>query len=120
MILELSQENYRMGFELMSNKSGSESISFYYDCRSSEFVLSSFKSSNINKLESTYAYPLDPSQPITIDIYVDQSSIEIFIDGEFAMSSRVYNNLYCEYIQFIGDDWYIHNMEIYEMKSIWQ
>ena len=85
-----------------------------------EYLFSSFKSSNINKLESTYAYPLDLSQPVPIDIYVDHSSIEIFIDGEFAMSSRVYNNLYCEYIQFIGDDWYIHNMEIYEMKSIWK
>ena len=120
MILESSNETKRMGFELMSNKTGSESISFYYDCRTGEFVLSSFKSSNINKIESRYAYKLDASQPVTIDIYVDKSSIEIFVDGEFAMSSRVYNNLFCEYLKFIGEDWYIHSMKIYEMKSIWQ
>lgn len=119
MIIETSFEENKMGFEIMSNKSGTEAITFYYDCKKQEFYLSSFKTSNLSRTISTYPYELSPLQPIVIDIYVDKSTIEIFINGEFAMSARVFNNLFCDNLVFLGDEWYIHEMTVYKMNSIW-
>ena len=117
---KINSENRKVGFEILSNKSGTESLSFYYDVRKKQFILDELKTSNpLTKYTSVMDYELPTNKEINIEVFVDQSCVEIFIDDARAMSARAYNNLNCKYIKPIGSSWDLTSLVSYEMKGVY-
>ena len=77
---------------------------------------------NNNQVNRVFYSPEDmTSMEITADIFIDKTSIEVFIDnGAYSYSmerrSRENNN---EGLLFRGRDIEVKNLEVYPMKSIW-
>lgn len=78
---------------------------------------------NFNKINGVFYSPNDPtSMEVTADIYIDRTSIEVFIDNgaiSFAMprESNTDNN---EDFHFWGNNIEIINLGVYEAQSIWK
>lgn len=77
---------------------------------------------NFNTLNGRFYSPQDPtSMELTADIYIDRTSIEVFIDGgllSYSMDRRPdTNNM--EGFHFWGNNIEVKNLEVYSVKSIW-
>jgi fructan beta-fructosidase len=78
---------------------------------------------NFNMLNGMFYSPQDPtSMELNADIYVDKTSIEVFIDGgaySYSMERKPdHNNK--EGFHFWGNNIEIKNLEVYNVKSIWK
>lgn len=78
---------------------------------------------NANTVNGRFYSPQDPtSMELTADIYIDRTSIEVFIDGglySYSMERRPdVNNK--EGLHFWGNRIEIKNLEIFSVESIWQ
>jgi fructan beta-fructosidase len=78
---------------------------------------------NFNMLNGMFYSPQDPtSMELTADIYVDKTSIEVFIDGgaySYSMERKPdLNNK--EGFHFWGNNIEIKNLEVFNVKSIWK
>jgi sucrose-6-phosphate hydrolase SacC (GH32 family) len=61
------------------------------------------------------------SMELSADIYIDRTSIEVFIDGgaySYSMERRSHNNNK-EGFHFWGNNIEVKNLEVYSVKSIW-
>jgi len=78
---------------------------------------------NFNQVNRVYYSPEDMTlMEITADIFIDKTSVEVFIDHgaySFSMERRFRENN-TEGFRFWGNNIEIINMEVYSMKSIWQ
>ncbi|UCS93105.1 glycoside hydrolase family 32 protein [Echinicola marina] len=78
---------------------------------------------NFNKINGVFYSPNDPtSMEISADIYIDRSSIEVFVDGgalTLIMPRRPDTNNN-EGFHFWGNNIEIKNLEVFEAKSIWE
>ncbi|HHT66895.1 MAG TPA: hypothetical protein GX010_01510 [Erysipelotrichaceae bacterium] len=118
--MRLGSESHKAGFEILSNKTGSEAFSFYYDVNKQTFTIDEMKTSNpIMKQISFMDYVFDSNREMEIEVFVDQSCVEIYIDNCRAMSGRAFNNLDCEYIKVLGSDWTINDLVVNEMKRVY-
>jgi fructan beta-fructosidase len=78
---------------------------------------------NANLINDTFYSPQDmTSMELSADIYIDRTSIEVFIDNgaySFSMQRKVHpdNN---EGFKFWGNQIDIKNLEIYTVRSIWK
>ncbi|RPD39640.1 glycoside hydrolase family 32 protein [Chitinophaga barathri] len=78
---------------------------------------------NFNMLNGMFYSPQDPtSMELTADIYIDRSSIEVFIDGgAFSYSmERKPGNGNREGFKFWGNNITVTSLEVFNVKSIWQ
>lgn len=77
---------------------------------------------NSNLINGTFYSPEDmTSMELSADIYVDKTSIEVFIDGgaySYSMERRPDNNNR-EGFHFWGHNIEVKNLEVFEVKSIW-
>lgn len=77
---------------------------------------------NGNTINGTFYSPQDrTSMELTADIYIDKTSIEVFIDGghySYAMERRPDKNNK-EGLHFWGNNIEVKNLEVFEVKSIW-
>ena len=118
--MKLNDENRRAGFEILSSKSATEALSFYYDVNRSRFVFDEMKTSNpLSKKTSYMDYVIDKNKEIDIEIFVDHSCVEIYIDNCCAMSGRAYNQISSEYIKVIGTNWTISDLICQEMNEVY-
>ncbi|MES2455117.1 MAG: glycoside hydrolase family 32 protein [Bacteroidota bacterium] len=78
---------------------------------------------NFNTLNGVFYSPTDiDKMEITADIYVDRTSIEVFIDGgaySYSMERKPFSDNK-EGLHFWGSNLDIKNLEIYTVKSIWK
>ena len=78
---------------------------------------------NFNLVNGTFYSPEDmTSMELTADIYIDRTSIEVFIDGgaysySIERKADVKNT---EGFHFWGNNIDVKNLEVYTVKSIWQ
>jgi len=118
--MKLNNEQRRAGFSVLSSKTGSESFKFYYDNTKKRFVLDEMATTNpCSKFTSYMDYEVDPTKDMDIEIFVDHSCVEVFIDNKAVMSGRAYNNLYCTYIVPIGSNWIVNDLIVNEMKGVY-
>ncbi len=78
---------------------------------------------NFNMLNGMFYSPQDPtSMELTADIYVDRTSVEVFIDGgaySYSMERKPdLNNK--EGFHFWGNNIEVKNLEVFTAKSIWK
>ena len=77
---------------------------------------------NANTINSVFYSPEDRnSMELTADIYIDKTSIEVFIDGgiySYSMGRKAANNNQ-DGIRFWGNNIAVKNLEIFSVKSIW-
>lgn len=109
----------RAGFALAAAKDGSESTWLYVDNQAGRLVLD-----RANSGEGVAGYrsiPLPKGQILTLTIFVDHSSVEVFVnDGEAAITSRIYPCHEERTIYLFAENgsldikqmdyWYLHNM----------
>ncbi|SOD15062.1 GH32 C-terminal domain-containing protein [Pedobacter xixiisoli] len=77
---------------------------------------------NWNTVNGTFYSPEEmTSMEITADIYIDRTSIEVFVDkGAFSYSmERKPNKQNNEGLHFWGNNIEVKNLEVYNVKSIW-
>ncbi|WP_215223482.1 glycoside hydrolase family 32 protein [Echinicola shivajiensis] len=78
---------------------------------------------NFNKINGVFYSPDDPtSMEVSADIYIDRTSIEVFIDNgaiSFAMSREASPDN-TEGFHFWGNNIEIINLGVYEAQSIWK
>ncbi len=78
---------------------------------------------NFNMLNGMFYSPQDPtSMELTADIYIDRSSIEVFIDGgaySYSMERKPDRNNR-EGFHFWGNNIEVKNLEVFTVKSIWE
>ena len=77
---------------------------------------------NSNTINGVFYSPQDrTSMELTADIYIDRTSIEVFIDGgiySYAMERKPgKDNM--EGFHFWGNNIEVKNLEVYSVKSIW-
>lgn len=77
---------------------------------------------NFNLVNGTFYSPEDmTSMEITADIYIDRTSIEVFIDGgaySYSMERKLdVNNK--EGLKFWGNNIDVKDLEVFAVKSIW-
>lgn len=77
---------------------------------------------NSNRVNDVFYSPEDmTSMEITADIYIDRTSIEVFIDGgaySYSMERRPHHDNK-EGFHFWGHNIEVKNLEVYTIKSIW-
>ncbi|MDR2036514.1 MAG: glycoside hydrolase family 32 protein [Bacteroidales bacterium] len=78
---------------------------------------------NFNTINGKFYSPEDMiSMELTADIYIDKTSIEIFIDGgaySYSMEKRIDENNK-NGLSFWGNSILIKNLEVYSVSSIWK
>jgi len=78
---------------------------------------------NFNLLNGMFYSPQDPtSMELTADIFIDRSSIEVFIDGgaySYSMERRP-DRSNTEGFHFWGNTIEVKNLEVFTVKSIWK
>jgi len=78
---------------------------------------------NFNMLNGMFYSPQDPtSMELSADIYVDRTSIEVFIDGgaySYSMERRPDRNN-TEGFHFWGTNITVKNLEVFSAKSVWK
>jgi fructan beta-fructosidase len=77
---------------------------------------------NNNRVNHVFYSPEDiTSMEITADIFIDKTSVEVFIDhGAYSYSmERQFNENNTEGFRFWGNNIEIKNLEIYSIKTIW-
>lgn len=78
---------------------------------------------NNNTINGVFYSPEDmTSMELTADIYIDNTSIEVFIDGgkySYSMERRPDRNNK-EGLHFWGNNIEVKNLEVYNVKSIWK
>jgi fructan beta-fructosidase len=78
---------------------------------------------NSNLLNGTFYSPQDmTSMALTADIYIDRTSIEVFIDGgaySYSMERKP-DAKNTEGFQFWGNTVAVENLEVYSVKPIWE
>ena len=78
---------------------------------------------NNNTINGVFYSPEDmTSMELSVDIYIDRTSVEVFIDGgaySYAMERKpVQGN--SEGLHFWGNNIEVKNLEVYHVKSIWK
>ena len=78
---------------------------------------------NGNTINGVFYSPEDrTSMELTADIYIDKTSIEVFIDGgaySYSMEYRPHNGN-TEGFHFWGNNIEVKNLEVFTVKSIWE
>lgn len=78
---------------------------------------------NFNTLNGLFYSPEDPtSMELVADIFIDRTSIEVFIDGgaySYSMERKPDNNNK-EGFHFWGNAITVENLEVFSVKSIWE
>ncbi|GAB3657766.1 glycoside hydrolase family 32 protein [Echinicola sediminis] len=77
---------------------------------------------NFTKLNGTFYSPEDPTNmEISADIYIDRTSIEVFIDGGALtlVMPRSPDTNNQEGFHFWGNNITVQNLEVFDVKSIW-
>ncbi|WP_200976771.1 glycoside hydrolase family 32 protein [Echinicola sp. 20G] len=78
---------------------------------------------NFNQLNGEFYSPNDPtSMEISADIYIDKTSIEVFVDNGalyFSMSRSADKNNQ-EGFHFWGNNITVKNLEVFDVQSIWE
>ncbi|MES2827267.1 MAG: glycoside hydrolase family 32 protein [Bacteroidota bacterium] len=78
---------------------------------------------NFNTINGVFYSPEDPSSmEITADIFVDRTSIEVFIDGgaySYSMERKPFSDNK-EGLHFWGNNIEVKNLDVYSVKSIWK
>ena len=99
-----SNQATRFGLKLCCSPGGQEETVLTYDTRRQQFILDFDRASldpNLiygrNPRDTTSAtrrqvvpLPLQPSEPLRIDCFIDRSVIELFINSRICISQRVY------------------------------
>lgn len=77
---------------------------------------------NFNKVNGVFYSPEDmTSMEISVDIILDKTSVEVFVDGgaySYSMERRADPNNK-DGFRFWGNNIQVKNLEVYELQSIW-
>ncbi|WP_370862076.1 DUF4980 domain-containing protein [Parabacteroides faecis] len=77
---------------------------------------------NFNKVNGVFYSPEDmTSMEISVDIILDKTSVEVFVDGgaySYSMERRADSNNK-DGFRFWGNNIQVKNLEVYELQSIW-
>lgn len=76
--------------------------------------------SNFNTINGQYYSPQDPtSMDLTADIYIDRTSVEVFIDGGLYNYSMEWHERKPEGLRFWGTNLTVSGLKVDHVKSIW-
>lgn len=76
--------------------------------------------SNFNTINGQYYSPQDPtSMDLTADIYIDRTSVEVFIDGGLYSYSMEWHERKPDGLHFWGTNLAVSGLKVDRMKSIW-
>lgn len=83
----------KFGFILHSNPDGSEFSKIYYDAESKQMVVDQTRSSKKKGIPLTIkkdSLSLDLGKPVKLHLFVDGSVVELFINNEHALTTRIF------------------------------
>ena len=76
--------------------------------------------SNFNTINGQYYSPQDPtSMDLTADVYIDRTSVEVFIDGGLYSYSMEWHERKPEGLRFWGTNLTVSGLKVDRVKSIW-
>lgn len=76
--------------------------------------------SNFNTINGQYYSPQDPtSMDLSADIYIDRTSVEVFIDGGLYSYSMEWNERKPEGLRFWGTNLTVSGLKVDRVKCIW-
>lgn len=76
--------------------------------------------SNFNTINGQYYSPQDPtSMELTADVYIDRTSVEVFIDGGLYSYSLEWHERKPEGLRFWGTNLAVSGLKVDRVKSIW-
>ncbi len=118
----LSMSNYigngKCGVRFLSNEAN-QYVEFYYDNERGKFCLNTIFAGNTDTKGCTYL-DYGSGGEAKLDIFIDKSSVEIYIDGKCAMSSRLYLGAECDKLKLIGKGFTVNELSVYSMKNCFE
>jgi len=112
------------GIKLRVSEDGKEETLIQYMTETNHLIMDRSKSDQVNNIRSSQcAVSIKPDNPIKLHIFLDRSSVEIFVnDGQRVMSNRIYSSP-----SSLGMDLYskggtvrLNSLEVWKMSSIWK
>ncbi len=86
-------QSKQFGFVLHKNADGSEYTKIYYDAQTEEIIVDQRHSSAKKGIPLRIrkdAFSLDTSKPVTFHLFVDGSVVEMFINDQHALTTRIF------------------------------
>ena len=113
------ENSSKAGLSVLSNKFKNKGISFYYEKENERFVLNTLYS-NSEVLLCNYEYFIPKDGIIELDIYVDKSVVEFTVNGRYAFSARCFSGVDSDMLHFVGSDFSVESMQVFEMDTIFK
>lgn len=112
------QSGEKAGLRFLSN-GGTKYVEFFYEPESKRICLNTVFAGDTDVKGYTYV-SYDTEQTLNLDIFVDKSSVEIYVDGKYVISSRLYLQEDCDQVSLVGDDWQVVSLDVYEMNNCFE
>ncbi|MCO6546387.1 MAG: GH32 C-terminal domain-containing protein, partial [Gilliamella sp.] len=111
----------RFGLQLAATENGKQATLLYVDLQSNRIILD--RSLSGLELTGYRSVPLPESQKLTLHVYVDASSVEVFVNGDlYSLSSRIYPKLPAERVVNLfaeNGSTKITKLDSWQLKSIY-
>ena len=122
MELDLTQSDAeRFGLQLAATKDGKQATLLYVDLQSHRIVLD--RSLSGRELKGYRSAELPKTDKLTLHVYVDASSVEIFVNDDlYSFSSRIYPQLPAErWVNLFAENGSakITQLDSWQLKSIY-
>ena len=112
------EDSNKAGLRFLSG-GGTKYVEFYYEFENQRLCLNTVFAGDTNTKGYKYV-DYQAGESIVLDIFIDKSSAEIYVDGKYVISSRVYLPEMCDRLSIVGDSWEVLSLEIYEMKNCYE
>ena len=113
------------GLKVLCSPDGIEQTRIIYDYDSDQILVEREQASLDQRVEvnpATMPVGLEPGQPLRIQLFVDHSIIELFVNGRLCLTCRVYPRRHdSDGVCFFSRRGHIevNNINIWKMKAIW-
>lgn len=115
------KENTKAGFKIRVSDDGTEYTEVYYDRKSQKLVADNTKSGTEGELKSKEQAPFElmDGEKLTLDIFVDKSVVEVYVNNRQAVCRRIYptrpeNSMGVEVIGNVSE---IESIDVWEMMA---
>ena len=119
-IVKFDETDEKVGLEIKKNPNGHEKTILLYDKENSQVWLDRSKS-RLGREGDIQGGPLEIDKGFTLQLFLDHSTIECFMNNKKMMTSRAYPLLSdSDHLSLIGDrDIQIQSIKVYRLKPIW-
>jgi sucrose-6-phosphate hydrolase SacC (GH32 family) len=120
-IVEFEETEKEVGVEIKKDPAGQEKTVLLYDKGNREFWLDRRKS-RLDRLGDKQGGLLEIDKGLKVQLFIDHSTIECFLNNKRMITSRAYPTLKnSDHLSLIGDGHTkIKSIKVYRLRSIWK